>query len=1114
MKLKIKPKNSILKNNIFYDIIDEKILDELIKNPVILKSTKEGEISELEQLRRIKQNLKNGLLQRRYDHSKNDGGGDGFGRLYQKGGGLQNLRKKIRICLTEQNYIDIDIKNAQPTILQQICVKNGINCPILTEYVKNREKIINKFEQEGYPKGSIKKLMIRLMFGGSFNEWAKEYGKSSSKPYFIQEFISETKKLMDIIYEANYQQITKYIIDEKEKQNIKGSVMSRFLQYYENKILETIYFFFKEKGFIKDNHCTLMFDGMMIPKNAFKDIDETSKINLLKECQQEISKQNHFEIEIVEKKIKHEKNDEEDLFFIEYIINNIHTIKQDFWDGFDDELHRKICDMGYDSHFSENDDDDIMIIKNSDENVEEKDDDKVIQIGYEDIDIKMNVKDNLKNKKIKINDVVDKDIDIDDVVNSVSDKVEIDIDDDVVDEDIDIKMNVNRNKNKRKLQLILDDDELIIDEPPKKKRKLMNNNNVDNEDVFVRRRSRKKQLPSDDNDHFICNENSNNKISTTSNNNKNYMNISNDSSFVFSESSHIDNDSFISNDEEEKNYVLEVDDNNNKNNNKNKNNVLKDDDDFIYDSDEEELNLSNFSKEIQNIKQLSIGQWDISEITTINDNAVWTAGNETYYEIKEIVEKHIFKILYPSMFYSVDANSQCDYKHVLANIYYVRFIEKGDDIRREFKLFSKRWVQDAEIKCFESLAWIPPPLHLHPMVKRIYNTFDVEKYTEIINLSLKENVNASELIDFFENIVCNGERETIIFFSQYLYHLMKYPAVNPQVFIILYSKLQGSGKNTLGYLIKGLMNGMYFTEVSGASYFGSKNFTGKQEFMLKMINEIGATQMNAIEQLKADITAESRHINVKHEKQTEIVNVVRLLATVNHRHLSFDGRRFCYLSLSSERIKDTKYFNKVHKAIRNPDKLRCFYEYIKKNVTKQVKEQMKKNEFNFQSAIPSTDFNSRLSMLQKSSIIDRFFSWLLVNIFDIQSIEDLQTKYRNNIFSNHDITMVRFALKKKYIEYYEDSEGYFKKSISFHIFSGLFEHIKFKNKPFAYIKKNCGIRFFSLQFDVFIDYLNQQKPWFLKCYFKHIYDTESMDSNNLQWKSVPRSTNKSKKKKK
>ena len=59
------------------------------------------------------------------------------GRLFAQSASLQNLPREFRGAIAQNNYYDLDMKNAHPTILLQYCKKNDIKCDDLEYYVNN-----------------------------------------------------------------------------------------------------------------------------------------------------------------------------------------------------------------------------------------------------------------------------------------------------------------------------------------------------------------------------------------------------------------------------------------------------------------------------------------------------------------------------------------------------------------------------------------------------------------------------------------------------------------------------------------------------------------------------------------------------------------------------------------------------------------------------------------------------------------------------------------------------------------------------------------------------------------------------------------------------------------
>ena len=63
-------------------------------------------------------------------------------RMYAKGSSLQYLSREYRKALVCDEYTDIDIKNAHPSLISQIFKEQGLKCKTLDDYVANRGKFL------------------------------------------------------------------------------------------------------------------------------------------------------------------------------------------------------------------------------------------------------------------------------------------------------------------------------------------------------------------------------------------------------------------------------------------------------------------------------------------------------------------------------------------------------------------------------------------------------------------------------------------------------------------------------------------------------------------------------------------------------------------------------------------------------------------------------------------------------------------------------------------------------------------------------------------------------------------------------------------------------------
>ena len=193
----------------------------------------------------------------------------GFGRYY--GTGLQGCPRDVRKYLADKNYIDIDIVNCHPVILENIMQLHNIIVPeFLTKYNNNRDLIIKEYSLND------KLTIIKLI--------------NSEECYNTNKDIQLFHKC---IYENVFpilQKIYPKITTNKEK-NKCGSLMSYYLQEIENQILMCM---FKKCIELKVIVGVLIFDGMMIEK-------ETYSPTLLSQLEFVVKEKLNYNIKVVEK---------------------------------------------------------------------------------------------------------------------------------------------------------------------------------------------------------------------------------------------------------------------------------------------------------------------------------------------------------------------------------------------------------------------------------------------------------------------------------------------------------------------------------------------------------------------------------------------------------------------------------------------------------------------------------------------------------------------------------------------------------------------------------------------------------------------------------------------
>ena len=279
--LTLNARTSILNGITCYETINIDTLNKLICSD-LLKTTFNNPMSshfhedEKQQLNKYKMIIDKNKAVVKYRRTK----GMSYGRVFPfQSLSLYSIRREIRQTIAKEYYEDIDIQNAHPHVLLQICQANNIECKYLQRYVNKRASIlVEVMEAFNVDRECAKKLFIRLMYLGSFKKWLKENKKEDMDNNickYIKKFKNELNKIAEIITTNNKK--LKYEVEEHKKENneddynINSTCLSYYLQEYECIILEVIYNYLCNAGFIVNNNCVLCADGIMIPKDKYND---------------------------------------------------------------------------------------------------------------------------------------------------------------------------------------------------------------------------------------------------------------------------------------------------------------------------------------------------------------------------------------------------------------------------------------------------------------------------------------------------------------------------------------------------------------------------------------------------------------------------------------------------------------------------------------------------------------------------------------------------------------------------------------------------------------------------------------------------------------------------
>jgi hypothetical protein len=119
---------------------------------------------------------------------------DDCGRLIAQKTGLQLHSRRVRNALSQRHYWDVDMRNAQPTILEQLATRRGWVCEAVKRYTAKREELLTEIgDSLGIDRDEAKTRVNALFFGGS---------SMGLPPFFVNDLGPELRTLMKNLCDA------------------------------------------------------------------------------------------------------------------------------------------------------------------------------------------------------------------------------------------------------------------------------------------------------------------------------------------------------------------------------------------------------------------------------------------------------------------------------------------------------------------------------------------------------------------------------------------------------------------------------------------------------------------------------------------------------------------------------------------------------------------------------------------------------------------------------------------------------------------------------------------------------------------------------------------------
>lgn len=216
--------------------------------------------------------------------------------------GLQGFERDIRNALAQGFYWDLDMVNAHPSILLQVCKSKGWICTNLEHYVNNRADVLNEISSHyGCSMKDAKNLIIRMMFLGFPESWVGDtVCENSTDPLpFISTFKDELQNIAKNVWASctDISDIVKRKKKKTEQQKI-ASCLSLFLQTEEHKVLMSIDEALRMQNRSMD---TYIYDGGLVRR--LPDEEELPESVIIK-CEEHVKNITGYEVKLVVKDLK------------------------------------------------------------------------------------------------------------------------------------------------------------------------------------------------------------------------------------------------------------------------------------------------------------------------------------------------------------------------------------------------------------------------------------------------------------------------------------------------------------------------------------------------------------------------------------------------------------------------------------------------------------------------------------------------------------------------------------------------------------------------------------------------------------------------------------------
>ena len=307
----------------------------------------------------------------------------------------------------------------------------------------------------------------------------------------------------------------------------------------------------------------------------------------------------------------------------------------------------------------------------------------------------------------------------------------------------------------------------------------------------------------------------------------------------------------------------------------------------------------------------------------------------TYYKDKENFEKNHLKIIHPPIYITiVKGEFKLQTEEGLKQSYRSEKTTVSDEGKVKKVSFIPVWINDENIRKYESLVFTPPPIK-HDLTD--YNTwqgFENDKKALPSDFDVNTNEYVNRFTDYISNLF-NGRETYMYYLIAWIANMIQYPAYRSQVCIVLYSLVEGVGKTKLIELIEKIIGEKYSFSITDVSnqLFGKHSMAEFEKLFISLSEIRGRDTYSNSESFKSRITDPKRDFEPKGLKSFNAINYTNYICSTNDIksvNAGDNDRRFCVITCNNKKTNDKSYFQKFDaEIVNNEEAVRCIFEYLK-----------------------------------------------------------------------------------------------------------------------------------------------------------------------------------------